>query len=593
MKNRRGIMPSILATKLRFAFLIILIAAVANADVRHRAVGKRCGALPPMPLSTPYVLRYDQLGYLAGGERWAVILSDGQPPPSYRIFDVATNCAVAEGLAGPRVLDTTSRARTRLTGDLIEFTSLQRGRYVVVLADGSQFGPITIGDDVYADVIPASMQFFRTQRCGVTCHLFSSVVDGNPLTFSGDGVAVDYGSREHVTEDSGPRVDVQGGWHDAGDLVKIVSTTAYTLTLHLITLRDHPDLFPNEEMRWGLDWLLKMIDRSDPFLQVGNDGDHDAGFRLPQTDTTTPIPAYDQRPAVRFISGAGRNLLAKSAAAFALGAHVYSDHGLLDAARRAYQAALDRPANQASDPPGFYAEPETDDDLVLAAAILYQETKEPVYRDDAFRYAPRLYDFDPGIAWSSVAALALSETAACFAEGSSERRDLRDHLVALVAPLASSYRSPAGPGSAFRYALPEFGDGSVAESLGAAAACLAANRIAPDPDYLEVARTQLHWLFGANPFGLSFMIGVGQRFPQHPHHAIAALTGATLTGAIVGGPSRVSIIEGNPSRSDDYARWSTDDLVYEDVTEDYVVNEPAIDFPAALIYVLGELTGHP
>jgi len=47
MKNRRGIMPSILATKLRFAFLIILIAAVANADVRHRAVGKRCGALPP------------------------------------------------------------------------------------------------------------------------------------------------------------------------------------------------------------------------------------------------------------------------------------------------------------------------------------------------------------------------------------------------------------------------------------------------------------------------------------------------------------------------------------------------------------------
>jgi hypothetical protein len=43
--------------------------------------------------------------------------------------------------------------------------------------------------------------------------------------------------------------------------------------------------------------------------------------------------------------------------------------------------------------------------------------------------------------------------------------------------------------------------------VGGAAACLAANRVAPNT-------AQLHWLFGANPFGLSFMIGVGQRFSR-------------------------------------------------------------------------------
>jgi hypothetical protein len=35
--------------------------------------------------------------------------------------------------------------------------------------------------------------------------------------------------------------------------------------------------------------------------------------------------------------------------------------------------------------------------------------------------------------------------------------------------------------------------------------------------------------------------------------------------------------------------WSTDDLLYEDRAENYVCNEPAIDFAAALVYTLAEL----
>src|SRR5581483_3869887 len=102
------------------------------------------------------------------------------------------------------------------------------------------------------------------------------------------------------------------------------------------------------------------------------------------------------------------------------------------------------------------------------------------------------------------------------------------------------------------------------------------------------------WLLGQNPFGVSFLVGLGQTNPQNLHHALAQSAGLMLPGAIVGGPTAASVLTGAslplPPASDAYAAWSTDELLYEDSAGDYVTNEPAIDFTAALVWVLGELS---
>src|SRR5262249_44289290 len=220
-----------------------------------------------------------------------------------------------------------------------------------------------------------------------------------------------------------------------------------------------------------------------------------------------------------------------------------------------------RPLPQEPDPRDFYGERSVKDDLALGAAVLARATGEADYRDEALALA-RSLDTRPGtpLSWGSVDALALVETAELFAAGSPERAELAQRLARLAAPIAATDAHARGPGAVFRYALARFGNGSIAESLGAAATCLAARRLGGDAACVEVARSQLHWLWGQNPFGISFQIGVGDAFPKNPHHALAQVTHRQLDGAIVGGPTALRELR----RPGAFARFATRDLFYED-----------------------------
>jgi hypothetical protein len=298
-------------------------------------------------------------------------------------------------------------------------------------------------------------------------------------------------------------------------------------------------------------------------------------------------------------AGKGRNLLGRSAAAFALGAQVYASdtkyaERLLGAAKSVYAMARSRPGVQNPDPADFYTERDGDDDLVLGAAVLARTTGGVDYAADALTFGARLKPA-PGtpVGWGSVDALAFLEAARAFPAGSGERAEMARRLDALAAPVAATAKTPSGPGGAFGYALPAFGNGSVAESLGAAATCLAARRLNGSSDCAVVAHRQLHWLLGENPFGLSFLVGVGTTSPRNLHHALAQAAHIAIPGAIVGGPTTIETLTHAglpaPGKDDAFATWSTDDLLYEDAAGDYVCNEPAIDFTAALVFTLAEL----
>src|SRR5207245_8472255 len=95
-------------------------------------------------------------------------------------------------------------------------------------------------------------------------------------------------------------IDASGGWWDAGDYLKFVQTTSYTVSLMLIGVRDFPSQMGSgsstsnftNEAKFGLDWLQKMWDDNSKTLYyqvgIGNGNgktisDHDI-WRLPQAD---------------------------------------------------------------------------------------------------------------------------------------------------------------------------------------------------------------------------------------------------------------------------------------------------------------------
>jgi hypothetical protein len=617
----------------RLTFRVMLAGVALAACCTHAAY---VGLAPESPTGTPSavatarsprtsasaLLRFDRLGYLPEERNKSAVAIGRAHVTGYRVVDASTKAAIGDGGAGPRTSELTSRGGTPIAARRIDLSMLDRpGRYMVELDENAPVGPIVVDDACYASVLPSVVHFLGAQRCGPTtvatsehgaCHLHASIVSAS----SGDAIAVDDGSVAPVTARSGPAVDVEGGWHDAGDYVKFVGTTAFVLTLDLIALRDHPAALRGPraggaydglraEMRWGLDWLARMVGGAELYHQVSDARDHERGFRRPELDTRDPLVGLVQRPVFRFHKGRGANLLGRSAAAFALGAEVFADDPayaaqLLALSRKTLQAGTIRRAVQGSAPRDFYPEESFEDDLALGTATLARVTGDRSLRDEALARARKLAsdDGDPSpLSWGDVTALALLETARAYDVGSPERASMTSALERRADTIVAAAESGDGVASPYRYPMKTFGNGSVAEALGAAGVCIAAATLGSSRPYADVARQQVHWLFGQNPFGMSFMVGLGGAYPRHIHHGLAQAAELTLTGAIVGGPTSLATLASSrlraPTTKGPFAEWSTNALLYDDNAENFVMNEPAIDFTAPLVFVMAALLDRP
>jgi hypothetical protein len=95
------------------------------------------------------------------------------------------------------------------------------------------------------------------------------------------------------------------------------------------------------------------------------------------------------------------------------------------------------------------------------------------------------------------------------------------------------------------------------------------------------------WMLGRNPWGASFVAGLGPGAPVHMHHW-AGRSPARLRGAVVGGPTTRSVLRDEriryrPNRFDGPAG------VYEDRAADYVTSEPAIVYAASAVLLFAAM----
>ncbi|HMA95608.1 MAG TPA: glycoside hydrolase family 9 protein, partial [Polyangiaceae bacterium] len=118
-------------------------------------------------------------------------------------------------------------------------------------------------------------------------------------------------------------------------------------------------------------------------------------------------------------------------------------------------------------------------------------------------------------------------------------------------------------------ALPKYYWGSNGSVARACMLLQVANRLQSDVHYLDTCADQIAHLYGRNTYNRSYVTGEGKDPPLHPHHRPSAADGVErpFPGLLVGGSS-------------------TDAKGWEDVEENYEVNEVAVNWNAALAFAL-------
>ena len=528
--------------------------------------------------STTTYLRLNQVGYRPEVPKVALAVSDadlsGMP---FTVEEVATGQIVYTGTVGPSL-----EAWGVFTYHYpLTFTAVVTPRrYHLRLEETFTSPPFTISPHAYAGLSRLPLRFFAAQRCGDTdpwghepCHLHDAPLSATlPITW-----------------------DVTGGWHDAGDYIKFTLTTGYATTLLFLAYRDHPDLFADgallEETQVGLDWLKKMWDPATPMLyaQVGSEQNHEQGWRLPEDDE---LDGAFQRPLYPCEEGKGANLAGKVAAAFALAAQVYTDTASTvysptlaahyrDLAEAVYAWGKGRPAAQPGIPAAFYNEQTWQDDMALAAAELYRLMGNAAYRDEARAYAQ---DADSGWWWDWGTVHGIAHRELALADPAYQPTATQ-HLEQDLDNFVSSVHNPWG-------VIQPLVWGSAFPMMGAAIEAYWYEELTGETTYRALAQAQVDFLFGRNPWGISFLNGAGSTWPHDPHHQVAYLglrPQDELRGYWAEGPveEQVFLDQGIMlAEEDEYAAFQSHQAVFHDDRNDYTTNEPTIGLNASGVLLL-------
>ena len=216
---------------------------------------------------------------------------------------------------------------------------------------------------------------------------------------------------------AGQRIDLTGGWRDAGDNLKFASTTAFAVAALEYAARLDPENAAALRRRAdiGVRWLLKAHPAPGEFyVLVGDERDHGTGFRDPATDDANATPGVGIRYAYTSTS---TSVLGEVAGALGLAAarsEGAQKAALIAAAKDWFAQAL--ATNKLIPLQGpfladFYPDPDIQDDLAFAATGLYRATGDLAYATaaDAALSAGNDDQFYSGVTVGTVGPLAAAD----------------------------------------------------------------------------------------------------------------------------------------------------------------------------------------
>ncbi|TWT92908.1 Endoglucanase D precursor [Botrimarina colliarenosi] len=514
----------------------------------------------------------DTVGYPPRAAKVATLaIASANPGDLFRVAEYDSQAVVFEG-----------QLKASPAGDALvaDFSAVSTpGRYALVAGDALRSPPFAIDSGVYSEAFRLTLQAMKLWRCGCAV---SATHAGE--TFAHE--ACHLHDAYHVVDGALVRRDGAGGWHDAGDYNKYVVNAGVSVGCLLKAWRDFApaitaatDTALLDELRWELDWLLKL--QNDDGSVAHKVSTRDFGpFILPEEER-------ERRYFSDWGTAATASFVAMTAAAsrtFELSDAAYAQR-LRNASLKSYAKLLRHPEDRTPDlelfSTGTYQSADRDDRL-WAFAEVWETTgedddlrrlEEAISRHADGSQRRRRRDthsegaFETTFDWGNVANLGLMTYLESSRSGRSPalverlRTGLRRTADRLVETAAEHpYGRPAGE----RYG---WGcNGVVARQV---LLLEAANLVEPRQAYSATGLDAVHHLFGRNLFGRSQVTGLGHHPPRHPHdrRSGADRVASPWPGYLVGGPNR----------------GPTD---WRDDQDDFRTNEIAINWNAALVYAL-------
>ncbi len=527
-------------------------------------------------------IRVNELGYTAVRPKTAIIMADTDLNGTSWLIEDESGTEVSSGSLSTSLAGEGKHTPKPFNYD-IDFSSIEElGKYTITLQAGDVMD-FTISEDPYSFLIPQVLRFIRVARSGTSetmVHGLSHTGDAEAILYHNDGPG-ENGLWAKVSPEQ--TIDMLGGWYDAGDYIKFTLTNAITAYYLLKAYDMRPDIHTKvnstselvdilDEIKFGLDYLLKTFPSNDEFIvQVSTGDDHNLGLRMPEDDTRD-----GSREALSAIS---QTQMGYTAAALAYGARIFESIGYtedaeayLEMAKAIFDRAIQSDAIpftfEAYDGGAFYNDNSAEDNMALAAIELYESTQEQQYLDKAIEFSTE------GAYWFSWANQDLIANMHIGKHNASNLQSAESEL---------SYFFDQGQETGNIWHVPsQYVWASLPGWIGTGALTAVFAEQTGNTDYTELFYDMVDYTFGKNNWGVSFIASpdIGNSI-QNIYNQIYILSGEFPLGALSEGPGDRSSHDEldqffSIDANDPFNEFNTTEAVFYDNETDFMCQEAVV-----------------
>ena len=528
-------------------------------------------------------INLNQIGYLPNAAKVAVMNGDAIADEA-SVIDCATGNEVFKGSVSTAVKNAaTGREEARF-----DFSSVTApGTYKIVSGSVESF-EFKIGDKVYADAFKASLRMFYLQRCGTELTADLAGDFAHPACHTEK--ATIFGTKD--------KIDVSGGWHDAGDYGRYVVSGAKAAADLMLAYSLYPDAFDDDlgipesgneipdvldEVKYELDWLFKMQNSEGGVYHKVTCANFPS-FVMPEEETEELI-----------VTPVSTTATADFAAVMAMASTVFAPFDMpysqrcLDAATRASDyldkhQGIEGAKNPDGIVTGEYPDQNDADERLWAYAELFKATGDTVY-DDEFSalMSGGSATCNTDLGWQGVGAYA----GYAYLSADKNKGKFYDVVHASFMAGIADIEATASTDS-YNCSLKEYPWGSNMTVANNGMLLLLFDKVENSNKGDAVAREQLNYLLGTNGTGYCFLTGFGTLSPKNPHHRPSQAKKAAVPGMLAGGP--------NQNLEDPYAQnvltGTAPALCYADSDQAFSLNEGTIYWNSPLVFLFAYVTAN-
>ncbi len=513
----------------------------------------------------------NQVGFMSSGKKTFWALGDAQ---SFSVVNADTQEIVFSGDMVSVGMDSAIGSQAAY-GDFSDV--VKEGNYFVAVDEDKSY-TFEIKDDAYNSVADGMLKMLYLQRCGVELEERFAGEYAHDACHTLDGEI--WGQKDST-------INIQGGWHDAGDYGRYSVPCARTIADLLFTYQLYPDVFGDDlnipesgngipdildEARVGLEWLLMMQDESGGVYHKYTSAGF-PGMIMPEQDFLTHYAISISPTATASFAA----IMAKASGVYETIDADFADK-MKQASITAWEFMKANPELPLFENPdgvstGDYRDLSSQDEMYWAAVELFLLTGASDYLEEAKAlYTPHTALFwSDTLEWYDVGFLGTFSY--LLSDGADKESDFYKAIKKDTLETADKL-CELGESRAFNVAMDDkdYIWGSNMVLTNRADVLLMAYELQKDDRYIKIAQAHLNYLLGANALSQSYVTGFGSKPIMFPHDrpSVADRIKQPKPGMVSGGPNAALQ---DPVAQANFNENTPPALCFSDETASYSMNE--------------------